>query len=104
MRNRDNQKENRKVAQEMRTAGKTEQEISQVIAARKQPVPRLRERCISYHNSERYADPTAYYAMQNIVREERRAVRNSDTARARYASPATASDRPRTRVWRAQGY
>ena len=30
-----------------------------------------REEPIAYRNSERYADPTAFYAMQNIVREQR---------------------------------
>ena len=74
-RNREKQKANRKIAQDMRAAGKTEQEIARVIAARKQPVPRPREQPISYYNSERYADPTAYFAIRNIVREERRRAR-----------------------------
>lgn len=32
------------------------------------------EEPISYRNSERYADPTAFHAMQNIVREQRSTV------------------------------
>ena len=45
------------------------------------------EEPISYRNSERYADPTAYYAMQNIVREQRQAASraNPGTRVARYA-------------------
>ena len=33
-----------------------------------------REDPISYRNRERYADPTAFQAMQNIVREQRNPV------------------------------
>lgn len=45
------------------------------------------EEPISYRNSERYADPTAYHAMQNIVREQRQATPRTypRTRVARYA-------------------
>ena len=39
--------------------------------ARIQAAQRTWERPISYYNSKRYADPTAYFAVLNIVRSER---------------------------------
>lgn len=51
-----------------------------------EPKP-TREEPISYRNSERYADPTAFYAMQNIVKEQRQEAprTNPRTRVARYA-------------------
>jgi len=50
------------------------------------PTP-SREEPISYRNSERYADPTAFYAMLNIVREQHNPVTRTypRTRVARYA-------------------
>ena len=31
-----------------------------------------REQMVSYHNHERYSDPTAFLAIRNIVKEEKR--------------------------------
>ena len=31
-----------------------------------------KEQMVSYHNHERYSDPTAFLAIRNIVKEERR--------------------------------
>ena len=41
-----------------------------------QTSPPTKEEPIDFCNAERYADPTAYYAMQCIVREQREAARS----------------------------
>ena len=43
--------------------------MAAVKAAKSAPA---REELIDFRNSERYADPTAFYAMQNIVRAQER--------------------------------
>jgi len=54
----------------------THSEGERMTAAKaKKPAPTM-EQPIDFRNSERYADPTAFYAMQNIVREQREAARS----------------------------
>ena len=65
MKNRDRQRANRRMRNHLANAG---------IAANPaafQHGGTPREELISYHNSERYADPTAYYAVRTIARKSR---------------------------------
>ena len=48
----------------------TDAEGQRMAAAKATKPTPSREEPIPYRNSERYADPTAFYAMQNIVREQ----------------------------------
>ena len=74
--------------QRMVMKGEITHDEGQRMAAAKatKPMP-AREESISYRNSERYADPTAFYAMRNIVREQRQAAPHTypRTRVARYA-------------------
>ena len=54
MRNREKQRDNRR--------------MKHYLAGQSGPA---REETIPYRNSERYSDPTAFYAMQNIVRKQK---------------------------------
>jgi hypothetical protein len=65
----------------------TNAEGQQMAAAKATKPTPSREEPISYRNSERYADPTAFQAMQNIVREQHRATPRAypRTRVARYA-------------------
>ena len=45
-----------------------------MAAAKAAKLSPAKEEPILYRNNERYADPTAFYAMQNIVREQRKPV------------------------------
>lgn len=77
----------RKIQRMVKKGEITHDEGKRMAAAKAAKPAPAREEPISYRNSERYADPTAFYAMQNIVREQHRTAPHTDsrTRVARYA-------------------
>ena len=65
MKNRDRQRANRRMKNHLANAGIADNHA----AFQRGGIPK--EQLISYHNSERYADPAAYYAVRTIARKSR---------------------------------
>ena len=61
----------RKIQRMVKKGEITHAEGQRMAAAKAAKSAATKEETISYRNSERYADPTAFQAMQNIVREQR---------------------------------
>ena len=61
----------RKIQRMVKKGEITHDEGKRMAAAKAARLVSTREEPISFRNSERYADPTAFEAMQNIVREQR---------------------------------
>ncbi len=64
----------RKIQRMVKKGEITHAEGQKLAAAKAERPAPGREEPIPYRNSERYADPTAFQAMQNIVREQRNPV------------------------------
>ena len=77
----------RKIQRMVKRGEITHAEGRRMAAAKVEMPAPDREEPIAYRNSERYADPTAFYAMQNIVREQHNPVTRTypRTRVARYA-------------------
>ena len=60
----------RKIQKMVKRGEITHEEGKRMAAAKAAKFKHSREQTIGFCNSERYADPTAFHAMQNIVREQ----------------------------------
>lgn len=65
----------RKIQRMVKRGEITQAEGAEMAALKAAKSASMREESIPYRNSEQYADPTAFYAVQNIVREEKKARR-----------------------------
>ena len=65
---------NRKIQRMVKKGEITYEEGCRMAALHVTDKNAIKEEPISYRNSERYADPTAFQAVQRIVREERKKV------------------------------
>ena len=61
----------RKIQRMVKKGEITHAEGQRMAAAKAAKSAATKEQPIAFRNSERYADPTAFEAMQNIVREQR---------------------------------
>ena len=77
----------RKIQRMVKKGEITHAEGQRMAAAKAAKSAATKEQPIAFRNSERYTDPTAFQAMQNIVREQRQAVPSTFTRTrvARYA-------------------